>query len=114
MLQNMFAASIECMYGDEDDEIVFMYEDTLSRLPSTDPSVLQCSSLHPASSCGFPGDSLVGFTHDIICATSMFFLPWVTPSWASSSWLDSSSSVESPYGLPVITVAALGILSSTH
>ena len=37
-LQNMFAATIECEYGNEDEEIMFEYGDAPSLIPSTDPS----------------------------------------------------------------------------
>ena len=59
MLQNVFTATIECEYGNEDDEIVFEYGDAVSLIPSRAPFKSRCSVPTLMSSRGFPGDTLV-------------------------------------------------------
>ena len=84
-----------------------MFEDgdTLLPIPSTDPSGSWCSSSHPTSTCGFPGDSLVGFAHGLIHAAGTSLQTQAMSSWASSSHIGFPSSVQpQQLSLPTQTI----------
>ena len=93
-LRNMFAVTIGCKYGNEDKEILFEYGDALSPIPSTDPSGSWCSLSHPTSSCGFPGDSLVGFACGLIHAAGMLLQTQAMLFWVSSLHINFPSSIQ--------------------